>query len=137
MLVSCPLRMACIVSIPAIVHRAAQKDLKPSIGRVRRFTARWSWLNSAKGSLPPLVCRTVHAGFLAHGSSSRAALVISTIPLRTITTASMYLVVTVTMNRHQIPIRVVPALVVAVMHLQKRLWQEDESTMATPTVLVT
>ena len=49
----------------------------------------------------------------------------------------MYLVVTVTVNRHQIAIRVVPALVVAVMHLQKRLWQEDESTRSTPTVLVT
>ena len=31
-----------MTSIPAIVHRAAQNDLKPSIGRVSRFTARWS-----------------------------------------------------------------------------------------------
>jgi hypothetical protein len=31
---SCPLRIAGMTSIPAIVQRAAQKDLKPSIGRV-------------------------------------------------------------------------------------------------------
>ena len=49
----------------------------------------------------------------------------------------MYLVVTVTMNRHQIAIGVIPPLVIAVMHLQKRLWQEDEITVSTPTVLVT
>ena len=92
-------------------------------------------LNSAKGSLPSLVCRTVHAGFLAHGSSSRTAFVISTIPLRTITTASMYLVVTVTMDRHQIAIGVIPAVLITVMDFEKRLWQEDEVTMSTATVL--
>ena len=41
-LVSCPLRIACITSMSAIVHPAAQKDLKPNMGCVRRFTARWS-----------------------------------------------------------------------------------------------
>ena len=40
--ITCPLRIACMTSMPAIVHRAAQKDLKPSMGRVSRFTARWS-----------------------------------------------------------------------------------------------
>ena len=40
--ISCPLRMACMTSMPAIVHRAAQNDLNPSMGRVSRFTARWS-----------------------------------------------------------------------------------------------
>src|SRR5262249_30759171 len=39
---SCPLRMTCMTSMPAMVQRAAQNDLKPSIGRVIRFTARWS-----------------------------------------------------------------------------------------------
>src|SRR4051812_6733231 len=84
-------------------------------------TGRRARLNSAKGSLPPLVCRTVHASFLAHGSSSGSALVISTIPLRTISAASVYLVVTVTVNRLQIAIGVVSSLPTAVMHLQKRL----------------
>ena len=73
--------------------------------------------------------------FLAHGSSSRTAFVISTIPLRTITTASMYLVVTVTMDRHQIAIGVIPAVLITVMDFEKRLWQEDEVTMSTATVL--
>ena len=78
-------------------------------------------LNSAKRSLPPLVCRTVHAGFLAHGSSSRTAFVISTIPVRTIATTTVYLVVTVAVDRHQIAIGAIPALLIAVMHFQKRL----------------
>src|SRR5215510_16103585 len=38
MVASCPLRIACMTSIPAIVQRAAQKDLKPSMGRISRFT---------------------------------------------------------------------------------------------------
>jgi len=47
----------------------------------------------------------------------------------------MYLVVTVTVDRHQIAIRVIPALLITVMDLQKRLWQEDEITISTATVL--
>ena len=39
---NCPLRMACMTSIPAIVQHAAQNDLKPSMGRMRRLTALWS-----------------------------------------------------------------------------------------------
>ena len=74
--------------------------------------------------------------FLAHGSSSRTAFVISTIPVRTITTASVYLVVTVTLHRHQIAIGVIAAVLIAVMHFQKRLWQEDEPTISTSTVLI-
>jgi hypothetical protein len=39
--VSCPLRIAGMTSIPVMVHRAAHNDLKPSMGPVIRFTARW------------------------------------------------------------------------------------------------
>ena len=48
----------------------------------------------------------------------------------------MYLVVTVTVDRHQITIGVIPALLIAVMDLQKRLWQEDEITIPTTPLLV-
>jgi len=47
----------------------------------------------------------------------------------------MYLVVTVTMDRHQIAIGVIPAVLITVMDFEKRLWQEDEVTMSTATVL--
>ena len=47
----------------------------------------------------------------------------------------MYLVVTVTVDRHQIAHGVIPALLIAVMDFQKRLWQEDEVTIATTSVL--
>src|SRR5262245_50542191 len=99
---------------------------------MQSFTAR---LNSAKGSLPPLVCRTVHASYPAHGSSSGPALVISTLPIRLIATAPVYLVVTVTVDRHQIAPGVIAVLLIAVMHFQKRLWQEDEVTITTASVL--
>ena len=49
----------------------------------------------------------------------------------------MYLVVIVTVHRYQITIGVIPALLIAVMDFQKRLWQEDETTLAAATVLVT
>jgi hypothetical protein len=39
---NCPLRIACMTSMPALVHRAAHNDLNPSVGRVSRVTARWS-----------------------------------------------------------------------------------------------
>ena len=106
-----------MTSIPAIVQHAAQNDLKPSIPLTTRLIALWSWLNSAKGSLPPLVCRTVHATFIAHGSSCGSAFVISTIPMRTGSAVTVYLVVTVTMDRHQITIGVVSSLLIAMMHL--------------------
>ena len=51
--------------------------------------------------------------------------------------STVYLVVTVTMDRHQIAIGVVSSLLIAMMHLQERLWQEDESTMSTAAVLGT
>jgi len=68
----------------------------------------------------PAVRTTAHT-FIAHGSSSGSAFVISTIPLRTISAATVYLVVTVTMDRYQIAIGVVSSLLIAMMHLQKRL----------------
>lgn len=37
-LASCPLRMAGMTSMPASGHRAAQNDLKPTIGRTSRLT---------------------------------------------------------------------------------------------------
>src|SRR5262245_45733622 len=98
-------------------------------------TGRRARLNSAKGSLPPLVCRTVLAGFLAPGSSSRSASVISTSRARSISAASVYLVVTVTVDRRQIAIGVIPVLLVPVMYLQQRLWQEEESTVRAPALL--
>ena len=84
----------------------------------------------------PSVRDTAH-GFLAHGSSSRSAFVIRTIPLRTITTAAMDLVVTVPVDHHQIAIGAISAVLIAVMDFQQRLWQEDEPTLSTATVLVT
>ena len=47
----------------------------------------------------------------------------------------MYLVVTVTVDRHQIAHGVIPALLITVMHFQKRLWQEDEVTIPTASML--
>ena len=47
----------------------------------------------------------------------------------------MYLVVTVTVDRHQIAQGVIPVLLITVMHFQQRLWQEDEVTIATTSVL--
>jgi len=52
-----------------------------------------------------------------------------------IATATVYLVVTVTVDRHQIVSGVITALPIAMLHLQKRLWQEDELTIATAPVL--
>jgi hypothetical protein len=56
--------------------------------------------------------------------------------MRTITTTSVYLVVTVTVDRHQIAIRSIPAVLIAVMDFQQRLWQEDESTVSTSTMSI-
>ncbi len=39
---NCPFLIMCMVSIPPMRIRALQNDLKPIIGRVIRFTARWS-----------------------------------------------------------------------------------------------
>lgn len=39
---SCPLRIACLTSIPAIVPQAAQHDVNPHRGRTLRFPTRWS-----------------------------------------------------------------------------------------------
>ena len=47
----------------------------------------------------------------------------------------MYLVVTVTVDRHQIAQGVISAVLIAVMHFQQCLWQEDEVTVATTSVL--
>ena len=47
----------------------------------------------------------------------------------------MYLVVTVTVDCHQIAQGVIPALLIAMMYFQKRLWQEDEVAVATTSVL--
>jgi hypothetical protein len=42
--------------------------------------------------------------------------------MRLIPTAPVELVVTVTVDRHQLAVGVVPALLSVMMHLQKRLW---------------
>ena len=47
----------------------------------------------------------------------------------------MYLVVTVTVDRHQVAQGVIPALLIAVMDFQQRLWQEDEVTIPTASAL--
>ena len=39
---ACPLRSACIISIPRTVRHAVVNRLNPSIGRVRRLMNRWS-----------------------------------------------------------------------------------------------
>ena len=39
---NCPFLIMCIVSIPEISFWALQNDLKPIMGFVIRFTARWS-----------------------------------------------------------------------------------------------
>src|SRR5215471_8231618 len=49
--------------------------------------------------------------------------------------ASVYLVVTVTVDRHQSARGGSASLLSAMMHRQKRFWQEDEVTITTPTVL--
>ena len=38
----CPLRIMCMVSIPAMMIRALQNDLNPNIARVIRLMAQWS-----------------------------------------------------------------------------------------------
>ena len=85
MLVSCPLRIACMTSMPVIVHRAAQNDLKPSIGRVIRLIARWScsttlfryftWRSSMLASLSVLYSSiaAVLAPLLSMGDLLRSA----------------------------------------------------------------
>jgi hypothetical protein len=47
----------------------------------------------------------------------------------------MYLVVTVTVDRHQVAQGVIPAVLIAVMDFQQRFWQEDEVTIATTSML--
>jgi hypothetical protein len=61
----------------------------------RAITAnRSARLHSARGSLPPLVSRTVHAPFEAHGSSGDRTLVMSTSPLGEFVKSTVSLVVT-------------------------------------------
>ena len=70
------------------------------------FTILRSRLNSAEGLLPPLVFRTVLVTFATHGSSVDRPLVTSTIPSGEFNYPTMYLVVTVTVERRQIVIPV-------------------------------
>ena len=86
---------------------------------LRAMTAgRKALLNSVRGSLPPLVCKTVRATLAAHGSSRDRALVMSTSRAGAFSAFAVYLVVTVTVNRCQIAVRVGPVLLVPVMDLQ-------------------
>jgi hypothetical protein len=47
---------------------------------------------------------------------------------------TVYLVVTVTMDRHQIAVGVISSPLLAMMYLQNHLWQEDEIAIATASV---
>jgi len=39
---TCPLRIACLTSSPAMVQHALRHDVKPGVGFATRFTALWS-----------------------------------------------------------------------------------------------
>ena len=67
---SCPLRRACLTSIPAIVQRAAQNGLNPSLGSVRRFTARWSFSMKGRTAIP---WTFLHDGYPSTPLTGRAA----------------------------------------------------------------
>jgi hypothetical protein len=92
-------------------------------------------LGSAKGSPPPLAFKTVLATFAAHGSSVDGALIMSTYPLGEFLLSTVYLVVTVTVNRRRIVIPVVAVIAIEVMDLNRRWRREDESTSLAASLL--
>jgi hypothetical protein len=67
----------------------------------RRRQMSWTMrqrLNSARGSLPPLVFKTVRATLAAHGSSIDRTPVMSTLFTGVLMSSPVYLVMTVTVN---------------------------------------
>ncbi len=106
--------------------------------RLRQRTPnRKARLNSARGSLPPLVSRTVRATFAAHGSSVERSLVMSTYPLGEFVKSTVYLVMTVTMNRRKVDVPVVGSVSIEVMVFDQVLRLEKESTcLAAPSLFL-
>lgn len=93
--------------------------------RMNRCKAR---LNSARESPLPLVFRTVHATFAAHGSSMDWTLVMSTSPLGECTLSTVYPVVPVAMDCRSVDGLVVMTISIEVMEVDKCLGQEAKST---------
>jgi hypothetical protein len=105
---------------------------------LRQSTAnRSARLHSARGSLPPLVFRTVRATFAAHGSSVDRTLVMSTSPRGEFVTSTVYLVMTVTMNCRKVEVPVIGAISIQVMDFDQVIRREAESArLAAPLLLL-
>src|SRR5262245_25972773 len=94
-------------------------------------------LNSARRSLSPLVFKTVHATFAAHGSSVERSLVMSPSLLGEFVKSTVYLVMTVTMNHHQVAIPVVRPSAIAVMECDQVFRRAEESArLAVPCLVL-
>ena len=80
-----------------------------------------AWLNSAEGSPPPLVFRTVRATFAAHGSSVDGALVMSTQQCGEFMLSTMNLIMAVTVHCCKIAVSVVTSLSIQMVNLDQSI----------------